>query len=204
MEFDNSFDVPLPPAKAWAVLTDIPRIAPCMPGAELTEVVDARNYKGKISVRLGLVTLTFAGHVQFESIDEANHRARVTAQGTDAKGRAAANATATFLIEPGDGGSRVLIHTDLLLSGAVAYRHHQVLLATSDADGMIQATAAQIIGQFADNLRAQLAREPAVPTSSSQTAAPSQPAQAKPISGLSVLARVIWAKIAALFTRRRA
>jgi uncharacterized protein len=203
MEFDNSFDVPLSPAKAWAVLMDIPRIAPCMPGAELTEVVDARNYKGKISVRLGPVALTFAGHVQFESIDEANYRARVRAQGTDAKGRGAANATATFLIEPGDGGSRVLIHTDLMLSGSVAYRHHQLLLATSNGDGMIQATAAQIIGQFAGNLRAQLAREPAAPASSTQTAAPSQPAQAKPISGLSLLARVIWAKIAALFTRRR-
>jgi hypothetical protein len=96
-----------------------------------------------------------------------------------------------------------LIHTDLLLSGAVAYRHHQLLLATSDEDGMIQATAAQIIGQFAGNLRAQLAREPAVPALSTQTAAPSHPGQAKPISGLSLLARVIWAKIAVLFTRRK-
>ncbi len=51
MEFDNAFDVPLPPAQAWAILMDIPRIAPCMPGAELTEIVDPQNYKGKISVR---------------------------------------------------------------------------------------------------------------------------------------------------------
>ena len=67
MEFDNSFDVPLSPAQAWAVLMDIPRIAPCMPGAELTEIVDPQNFKGKISVRLGPVALAFAGRVQIDS-----------------------------------------------------------------------------------------------------------------------------------------
>ena len=59
MEFDNSFEVPLPPDEAWAVLMDIRRIAPCMPGAELTDVVDERTYKGRIGVRLGPVALTF-------------------------------------------------------------------------------------------------------------------------------------------------
>ena len=60
MEFDNSFEVPLPPPEAWKVLLDIKRVAPCMPGAELTEVVDENTYKGKINVRLGPVALTFA------------------------------------------------------------------------------------------------------------------------------------------------
>ena len=86
MEFDNSFDVPLSPAQAWAVLMDIRRIAPCMPGAALTEVVDAQNFRGKIAVRLGPVALAFAGRVQFEDIDEANHSARVKAQGTRRQG----------------------------------------------------------------------------------------------------------------------
>ena len=86
MEFDNSFEVPLPPAQAWPVLMDIRRIAPCMPGAELTEVVDDKTYKGKIGVRLGPVALTFAGTVMFQEIDNANHSARVKAQGTDALG----------------------------------------------------------------------------------------------------------------------
>src|SRR5262249_18941027 len=68
MEFDNTFEVPLPPAEAWPVLMDIRRIAPCMPGAQLTEVVDDRTYKGNIGVRLGPVALTFAGIVKFEDI----------------------------------------------------------------------------------------------------------------------------------------
>ena len=108
MEFDNSFDVPLTPEQAWSVLMDIPRIAPCMPGAELTEVVDPQHYKGKISVRLGPVSLAFAGRVEFDSIDEAGRSARVKAQGSDGKGRGAANATATFRIEPSNEGSRVI------------------------------------------------------------------------------------------------
>ena len=220
MEFDNSFDVPLSPDQAWAVLMDIPRIAPCMPGAELTEVVDAQNYKGKISVRLGPVALTFAGRVELQDVDATNHSARVKAQGSDAKGRGAANAAAAFRIEQTSGGSKVLIHTDLSLSGAVAQYGRGV--------GMIQATAAQIIGQFATNLRAQLAQQPPSPSSPAPAVSPppaaapsapqSGPAQApaaasppaapmppaaKPISGLSLIARVIWQQIAALFGGRR-
>ncbi len=197
MEFDNAFDVPLAPAEAWAVLLDIPRIAPCMPGAELTEIVDPRNYKGKISVRLGPVALAFAGRVEFETIDAATHTARVKAQGSDAKGRGAANATATFHIEPNSSGSKVLIHTDLMLSGAVAQYGRGV--------GMIQATAAQVIGQFADNLRAQLAETPAIPEGALRPSSSPLLAQqaTPPISGLSLVARVIWQRLVALFTGRR-
>jgi hypothetical protein len=194
MEFDNSFEVPLAPAQAWAVLMDIRRIALCMPGAALTEVIDAQNFRGKIAVRLGPVALSFAGRVQLEAIDEANRSARVKAQGSDDKGRGSADATATFRIEPADAGSRVVIHTDLMLSGAVAQYGRGV--------GMIQATAAQIIGQFAGNLRAQLAREPAAPVATVQTAEPLPPPPAKPISGLSLMARVIWSRIVALFSGR--
>jgi carbon monoxide dehydrogenase subunit G len=220
MEFDNSFDVPLSPAQAWALLMDIPRIAPCMPGAELTEIVDPKNFKGKISVRLGPVALAFAGRVELDSIDDANHSARVKAQGSDAKGRGSANATATFRIEPSDTGSRVLIHTDLMLAGAVAQYGRGV--------GMIQATAAQIIGQFAGNLRTQFAQQEvpaAAPAQAEATPAPTgidaarptvapprspppsvprpPPPAAKPISGLALLARVLWQQVLTLFTGRK-
>ena len=109
MEFDNSFEVPLPPAEAWKVLLDIKRIAPCMPGAELTEVLDQNSYKGKIGVRLGPVALTFAGVVKFEQIDAATHTARVAAQGTDAKGRGGANATSVFRLEPAGANTLSLV-----------------------------------------------------------------------------------------------
>jgi uncharacterized protein len=192
VEFDNSFEVPLSPAEAWPVLMDIQRIAPCMPGAELTEVVDDKTYKGKIGVRLGPVALTFAGTVTFVEIDNANHSARVKAQGTDAKGRGGANATASFRVEPAASGSKVLVHTDLALSGAVAQYGRGV--------GMIQATAAQIINQFAGNLKAQLATVPAAVPSPDVTTSAAPPA-AKPISGFSLMAKVLWDTIVRLFKR---
>jgi uncharacterized protein len=191
MEFDNSFDVPLPPAKAWALLMDIPRIAPCMSGAELTEIVDQQNFKGKIAVRLGPVALTFDGRVAFEGVDDVNHTARVKAQGSDAKGRGAANATALFRIEPAAAGAKVLIHTDLTLSGAVAQYGRGA--------GMIQATAAQLVGQFAGNLREQLAQGDGAASHNASLA----PSAAKPISGLMLLVRVIWSRLAGLFSGQR-
>jgi uncharacterized protein len=215
MEFDNSFEVPLPVGDAWKVLMDIRRIAPCMPGAELTDVVDDRTYKGKIGVRLGPVALTFAGTVKFEEIDDANHKARVAAQGNDAKGRGAANANATFHLEPAGSGTKVLVHTNLTLSGAVAQYGRGV--------GIIQMTAAQIITQFANNLKAQLAQDGAVaagavppavapPLSPAPTPAPASqptgagapeptppPAAPKPISGFALMANVLWAAVKRLF-----
>jgi len=197
MEFDNSFEVPLPPAQAWPLLMDIRGIAPCMPGAQLTDVIDDKNYKGNISVRLGPVALTFAGVVTFEEIDNANHTARVRAQGTDAKGRGSAQAKATFRLEPAGAGSKVLVHTDLTLSGAVAQYGRGV--------GMIQATASALMNQFANALKAQIAqRQPAAAASqsASQTAAAPLQQAAKPISGFALMAGVIWDSIKRLFSRR--
>jgi carbon monoxide dehydrogenase subunit G len=208
MEFDNSFEVPLPPSQAWPVLMDVQRIAPCMPGAELTEVVDDKTYKGKISVRLGPVALTFAGLVKFEEIDNTNYTARVKAQGNDAKGRGSASAMSTFRLEPSGAGSKVLVHTDLTLSGAVAQYGRGV--------GMIQATATALMNQFANNLKAQLAQsgtlagQAAAPASAAAggtapaaPAAAPMPAAAKPISGFSLMLTVLWNSIRGLFSGQK-
>jgi uncharacterized protein len=202
MEFDNSFEVPLPPAQAWPVLMDIKRIAPCMPGAELSEIVDPTTYKGKISVRLGPVSLAFAGLVRFEEIDEQNHTARVKAQGTDAKGRGGANATASFRLEPTAGGSKVLVHTDLTLSGLVAQYGRGV--------GVVQTTAAKLMQQFADALKVELARRApevvraeAVATGVTPEPAAQAPTPAKPISGFSLMFQILRESIKRRFAARR-
>ena len=187
MEINNSFEVPLPPKDAWKTLMDIPRIAPCMPGAELTGVLDKDTYNGKVSVRLGPVALTFAGQVKFADIDEAGHKARVKAQGKDSKGRGGANANVDFRLEPSPLGTRVLVKTDLTLSGAVAQYGR--------ASGMIQDVAQQLIGQFADNLKAQLAASQP-PTGD----VPSTPRpQAKPISGFALIFAVLARALRRLF-----
>lgn len=190
MEFDNSFEVPVPVDQAWSLLMDIERIAPCVPGAELTEVVDDRNYKGRISVKLGPVALTFNGQATFEEIDDAARTARLAAKGTDTKGRGGAQARVSFGLEPCDAGSRVLIHTDLMLSGAVAQYGRGV--------GMVKDLAQHIIGQFAENLEqnvigAQQAAAPeatAVPGAEATPAPPPQPAAPVQVGGLGL--KVLW------------
>lgn len=194
MLINNSFEVPLPPAEAWKVLMDIPRIAPCMPGAELTGVADENTYNGKVGVRLGPVALTFAGTVKFTEKDDAGHKARVQAQGKDSKGRGGAHANVDFQIEPAAGGSRVVVKTDLSLSGAVAQYGR--------ASGMIQDVAQQLIGQFANALKAQLAASQPVPEPVEDAAAPvaslsaapaPQPAKPQAISGFALIGMLVAA-----------
>jgi hypothetical protein len=200
VEFDNAFEVPVPVDEAWAILMDIERIAPCVPGAALTEIVDDSTYKGKISVKLGPVALTFNGQTRFEERDEATHSARLRAQGTDAKGRGGAHANVRFHMEPSDKGTRVLIHTDLQLSGAVAQYGRGV--------GMISDLAQQIIGQFAANLEKNVIapRAPeAVPATGEKeekprvASPPPEPAAPVQVGGMGF--RVLWNAIARAFRR---
>jgi len=196
MEFDNSFEVPLPPAEAWGVLMDVKRVAPCMPGARLTEIVDDRTFKGTVGVRLGPVALTFAGTAQFEHIDAAARRARIKANGTDAKGRGGAMAIVDFSLKEAGSGSAVLVHTNLTLSGSVAQYGRGV--------GMIQDVANQLIKQFANALKAELAKSDAPAVAPAAAAASpgssfTPPPAAKPISGFSLLLSALGSWLKRLF-----
>jgi uncharacterized protein len=196
MEFDNSFDVPLPPAAAWPLLMQIEKTVPCMPGAELTEKPDDRNYKGKVSVRLGPVALTFQGTARFEQIDEQNRTARVKASGTDSRGRGGANAVVDFRLEEADGGSKIFVHTNLALSGSVAQYGR--------AAGMIQGVATQLLSEFATRLKSELAT--AAPEAAAAAEIPAQlpgmPAPARPISGFLLLLRAWWSMFRRLLSGR--
>ena len=184
MEFDNSFEVPLPVAEAWVVLMDVERIVPCVPGAELTEKIDEDNFKGKVSVRLGPVALTFAGRAEFVERDNDGFSARVKAQGSDSKGRGGANADVTFkLVSAGDSATNVEIHTNLQLSGSVAQYGRGV--------GMITDVASQIIGKFADCLRDQVVRADS-PAGADGDTPPAPPPQAAPVQVTSVGLRALW------------
>lgn len=210
MQFTNDFEVSLPPDQAWQVLMDVERIVPCMPGAELVEIVDDKTFKGKVSVKLGPVALTFLCNAVFEEVDNAAHTARIKANGADAKGRGNANTTIRFGLQPSAKGSKVIIDTDLTLTGAVAQYGRGV--------GMIQTVANQIISQFSKNLEAQIsqsrqagaaaagAADGGAAAASGGDAAPVRPAAprppvqpAKPISGFSLILSSLWAMIRGWF-----
>jgi len=183
MEFENSFEVPLPPERAWPLLLDVARIVPCMPGAELTETIDRSTFKGKVTVRLGPVTLNFAGTVKFTEIDPANYRARADARGNDSKGRGNATATVQFQLEPIPEGSRVAVQTNLALAGSVAQYGR--------ATGLVRELAGQITTEFAQRLRMEIAREGAP---SEKLASDVSEAEAPPraVSGSLSAGRLIW------------
>jgi uncharacterized protein len=151
LDITNEFVVPADPAETWKLLLDIKRIMPCVPGAELLEVIDDQTYKGKVSIRLGPVALAFVGTARFEELDEAARRARVLAKGSDAKGRGGANSVVQFRLEPVEDGTKVVVETNVSLSGSVAQYGR--------GTGVIQGVAAQLTAQFAQNLKAMLAHE---------------------------------------------
>jgi len=191
MEIRNSFEIPLPPDAAWTLLMDIPRIAPCMPGAELTGETADGGYEGKVSVKLGPVALAFKGVAHFVERDAAARRAQVKGQGADQKGRGGASGLVTFELSPSGAGTRADITTEVTLSGLVAQYGRGA--------GVIQGVATQLCNQFADNLRA-LVDTPSGPVAGD--AAPGMaPPPAKPISGFSLILSVLWQSLRRLWSR---
>ena len=145
MELENRFIVPLKREDAMQVLTDVPRIAPCIPGASLNGEENG-VFSGQANVRLGPVALSFSGTASITSIDQNTHTAQVKAQGADKKGRGQAEATMTFVLEEADNSqTEVIVRTDVLLSGSIAQYGR--------ASGLINVVAGQIVSEFSENLK---------------------------------------------------
>ncbi len=178
MKLENTFDVPIGIADAWAVLTDIERIVPCMPGAALTEVVDESTYRGTVSIRLGPVALVFNGTAKFEEVDDSAYRALVRTKGSDTKGRGNVAADVIFFLQPEGDATKVQMETDLRLSGMVAQYGRGA--------GMISDVASHWVDEFARCLHTQLSEQ----GSSSQEAA--QPASSEPMPVLGLGLKVLW------------
>ena len=170
MKIRNEFSIPLPPAQAWIVLNDIPRVARCAPGAELVEQKDDRSFVGTISVRLGPVLLNFKGTVVYREVDEANYRVVAEATGNETKARGTARAEIVFSLSPSDEGTRVEVDTDVQLAGSIAQYGRGAAI--------VENTAQVIMNQFAKNFAAHLSNPDA-----------DTGAGAKPISGLGALVK---------------
>ncbi|GAB3419384.1 SRPBCC family protein [Flindersiella endophytica] len=146
MRLDHSFTVPAPVDEAWAVLLDVPRIAPCMPGAAL-ESFDGESFTGTVKVKLGPVSLTYRGKGRFVSSDEAAHRVVIEASGREARGSGTAAATVTASMEAEDDAlTRVDVATELKITGRPA----------QFGRGMLSDVGGKLIGQFADCLEGKL------------------------------------------------
>jgi uncharacterized protein len=131
VRIDNDFTVQAPIERVWSYLLDVEKVAPCMPGAQLTDIVDDRTWKGKTNIKIGPVSLSFAGTVVLEERDDDAHRVRLKAQGMEQRGKGAASAVVVSHLEAVDGGTKVTMETDMSISGAVAQYGRGMMLDIS-------------------------------------------------------------------------
>ena len=148
IHLENEFTVPASTDEVWEFLLDPRRVAPCMPGAELTEVVNEHQYKGKVNIKMGPVSLAFNGDVDITERDDAAKRMVMKATGSELKGKGQANAIVVSSLERSGSGTRMRISQDIDLSGPLAQYGR----------GMIQDVSGSLMNEFADRIQADLSR----------------------------------------------
>ena len=148
MKIENTLNVSLPPDEAWKILLDIPFVAPCLPGTELTQIIDERTFEGTIQLRLGPVALAFQGTVFIEEVDPDARNVQVSAKGRESRGRGTAHADVSFCLVPTDNGTEVRVTTDLNLAGSI--------VQYARAASMIERTSQSLVDQFTTRLAAQI------------------------------------------------
>ena len=159
MKIEDQFRVDVPIDEAWKVLLDLERIAPCLPGAQLTEV-EGDEYRGTVKIKVGPITAQYKGVAKITEADEANHKVVLQAEGRDTRGQGNASAAVVATLVEEDGGTIVKIDTDLNITGKVA----------QFGRGVMADVSSKLLGQFADNLKNDVLT--GTPTTSSESKAP--------------------------------
>jgi uncharacterized protein len=152
MKLQNEFTVSAPVERAWEVLLDVERVAPCLPGATI-EGSEGDEYSGTMKIKIGPITTTYKGTVRIQEADEAARRAVMRAQARDSRGQGTAAATITSTMEEVDDGTRVIVETDMRITGPAA----------QFGRGVMQDVSAKLMGRFADCLAEAITGPPAAP-----------------------------------------
>jgi uncharacterized protein len=199
VKLEHSFNVNAPLDRVWETLIDVERVAPCLPGAEITEAGDDGMYRGTFSVRLGPTTAAYRGELSMEEVDAASHRAVMRANGQDKRGQGSAKATIVSILREEQGVTTVDVETDFTITGR---------LARFGRGGMIEDVSNRLLRDFSECLRQRI-ETPATATEAGATAAspaapgpsPAAPA-AKPVGGFSLLLRAMLGRLRRLLRRR--
>lgn len=146
MELTHTFTVPATPDQAWATFMDLERVGGCFPGAQVTEVTDD-GFTGNVKVKLGPISLQYAGSGAFVERDDAAHRAVIEAKGKDKRGNGTAGANVTIQLAPDGDGTRIDVTTDLQVTGKPAQFGRGVMQDVSD----------KLLGQFVGCIEGQFA-----------------------------------------------
>jgi carbon monoxide dehydrogenase subunit G len=203
MQLENSFQVSAPPDQVFAYLLDINKVVGCVPGAELTEVVDESTFKGKVKVKVGPITVAYSGTARISERNDAERLATLSAEGRETTGPGSARASAQMRVQTAGEGSLVTITTDYHIAGRVA----------QFGRGVMEDVSKRLIGEMArciqanvetdepaeDDVAAAVARSSS--PSPSPAPAPRAVATAKPVSAFALFWHLVKVRLARLFGR---
>ena len=176
MEIENVFEVEAPPDRVYAFLLDVEHIVGCVPGAELVETVDENTFKGRVRIKVGPITVSYAGNAEIADRDAGSHTAVLKASGRETTGSGSARATANMSVNAKDGGSEVKFVTEFSVAGRVA----------NFGRGVMEDVSRRLVGQMANCIKANLevedpgTPEPPADSGGSTPAAPAETAPAAP------------------------
>jgi len=198
MQLENSFSVGAPPDRVFAYLLDVNKIVGCVPGAELSEVVDPNTFKGKVKVKVGPITVAYNGTARIVDRNESERSATLEAEGRETTGPGSARAKAHMSVQPEGAGSVVKIVTDYSVAGRVA----------QFGRGVMEDVSRRIVNDMAACIKSNVeAGEPATggaegPRASAASATPQAEATtAKPVNAFGLLFSVLWSRVRAVFSR---
>jgi carbon monoxide dehydrogenase subunit G len=184
MQIKNSFEVAQPVEKVWQFFDDIPQVAACLPGTQLTDDLGDNKYLGKVAISMGPVRLNFKGTAEIRERDDADKRIVVDAAGSDERGRGQAAMSGTATVVPATGGSRVNVDLDLQLSGAAAQYGR----------GMITDVTSILMSDFAASMQRRI-------EAASKGLDPDQVGAARSASGFAIGLRAMRLALARVFAR---
>jgi len=200
MQLENSFQVGAPPERVFDYLLDINKVVGCVPGAELSEVVDPTTFKGKVKVKVGPITVAYNGTARISDRSDADRTATLSAEGRETTGQGTAKATAQMKVDAADGGSTVTIVTDYHVAGRVA----------QFGRGVMQDVSRRMVNEMATCIKANLEAAPPPGNPGDATAAGSDPPPApqveaaRQISAFGILWDLLVVRVQRLFGRRSA
>jgi carbon monoxide dehydrogenase subunit G len=196
MQLENSFAVSAPPDTVFAYLLDINKVVGCVPGAELTEVVDASTFKGKVKVKVGPITVAYSGTARISDRNDAERLATLSAEGRETTGPGSARAAATMQVQTAGEGSLVTIVTEYHVAGRVA----------QFGRGVMEDVSKRLISDMANCIQANVESDEPVEDDVAAAveraaSAPRPQATAAPVSAFSLMWHLIRVRFARLFGR---
>ena len=197
MQLENSFQVGAPPDRVFDYLLDVNKVVGCVPGAELTEVVDASTFKGKVKVKVGPISVAYNGTARISERNDSDRTASLTAEGRETTGQGTAKATAYMSVEAAGSGSTVKIVTDYHVAGRVASFGRGVMEDVSKriVNDMAACIKANLEAAEPDEVDDEQLRGPGAETHESAARAPQRQIVAREINAIELLASVLWARL---------